>query len=61
MTPIEYRQFAVDCGRWACAAKDADQRNMLIRLRYVWEAVALNAERQMHRETDDATLSPRPH
>ena len=26
MTPIEYRQFAADCGRWACAAKDTVQR-----------------------------------
>ena len=61
MTPIEYRQFAADCGRWACAAKDTDQRDMLIRLRYVWEAAALNKERQMRCETGDATLSPTPH
>jgi hypothetical protein len=60
MTPIEYRQFATDCGRWACAAKDTHQRDMLIRLRYVWEAAALNQERQTHREIDDATLSQTP-
>ena len=61
MTPIEYRQFAADCGRWAWAAKDTHQRDILIHLRYVWEAAALNQERQMHRETDDAALSQTPH
>jgi hypothetical protein len=55
-TALEYRQFAADCGRWACAAKDAGQRDRFLSLTYVWEDAALRKDREAVHEIDKAAL-----
>ena len=57
MTPVEYRQFAADCGRWACTARDTSQRDILLALTYVWEDAALRGEKLILHQIDNATLS----
>jgi len=49
-TPAEYRAFAVECLRWADAAKDASQRETFIGLSRVWMRTSLIVE-------DAATLT----
>jgi hypothetical protein len=44
-TPLDYRQFAMDCLRWAEDAKDADQRATLIRLARMWMLTASELDR----------------
>ena len=61
MTPVEYRRFAADCGRWACSARDTSQRDILMSLTYVWEDAALRKEKQILHEIEETTLAQRPH
>ena len=35
-TPMDYREFAQDCMRWAETAKDASQRDTLIGIGRMW-------------------------
>jgi hypothetical protein len=58
MTPVQYRQFAADCGRWACRAKDTTQRDTLLALTYVWEDAAVREEKLIRHEIDKNTIKP---
>ena len=55
MTPVEYRQFSADCARWASAAKDANQRGILIRLTALWENAARVSEQRTLHELNEAS------
>jgi hypothetical protein len=44
-TPLDYRQFAMDCLQWADEAKDEDQRATLIRLARRWMLTASELDR----------------
>ena len=57
MTPVEYRRFAADCGRWACRARDSKQSDILMSLTSVWEAAALRKEKQIRHELEGTVLA----
>lgn len=44
-TPLEYREFALECLRWAEDAKDAGQRETLIGLARLWMQTASEMDR----------------
>ena len=44
-TPLDYREFAMDCLHWAEDAKDEDQRATLIRLARMWILTASELDR----------------
>ena len=44
-SPAEYRQFAIECLRWADEAPRLDQRCTLIEIASDWMHMALNIER----------------
>ena len=56
MTPVEYRRFAADCGRWASSARDSKQRDILVSLTSVWEGAALRKEKQIRHELERTAL-----
>ena len=60
MTPVEYRHFSADCARWACAAKDANQRGILIYLTSFWESTARISEQRTLHEFNEASRLQRP-
>jgi len=43
-TPAEYREFAIDCLRWADEAPDAGQRDTMIGLGRIWMQTAIVVE-----------------
>ena len=44
-TPLDYRQFAIDCLNWAEDAKDENQRATMIRLAGMWMQTASELDR----------------
>jgi hypothetical protein len=45
-SPDDYRQFAMDCLRWADEAKDASQRHTLTQLARTWMLTASEMDAQ---------------
>jgi hypothetical protein len=56
-TPVEYHQFAQDCGQLANHARDARQREFLVALTHLWEEAALTAEQKALKRTGPAAHS----
>ena len=55
-TPTDYRNFALDCLRWAEETSDASQRETLVGMARVWMRTALLIDEGAPMVTDQSAL-----
>lgn len=56
-TPAQFNDFAQECVRWAKEAKDASERDTLIRAARLWTQAALLLEPYISLASNPAALS----